>query len=83
MLSSQLYICIQNAENGAERQILKKSLGKAGIQWQRRPEKKWLAKLLADKGAVGSLLEFLKNTDVGNRENAREREMEWEQRRDQ
>ena len=66
-----------------ERRVLKKSLGKAGIQWQRRPGKKWLAKRLADKYAVGSLLDFLKNTEVGSRENAREREMEWEQRRDQ
>ena len=33
--------------------------------------------------AVGSLLDFLKNTDVGSSENAREKEMEWEQRRDQ
>lgn len=35
-----------------------------------------MAKLLADKAAVGPLLEFLKNTDVGNRENVREREID-------
>ena len=33
----------------AERQALRKNLRKAGIQWQRRPEKRWLAELLADK----------------------------------
>lgn len=37
----------------AERRVLRKSLGKAGIQWQRRPEKRWLAELLADKYAIG------------------------------
>lgn len=62
----------------ATRRILRKSLGEAGIQWQRRLEKNWLAKLLANQAAVGSLLEFLENTNVGNRENAREKEIEWE-----
>ena len=66
-----------------ERQILKKSLDKAGVQWQRRPEKKWLAELLANTYAVGSLLEFLKNTEVGSREGTAERMAEWGQRRDQ
>ncbi len=46
-----------------ERRTLKKSLGKAEIQWQRQPEKSWLAELLANNHAVGSLLEFLKNTE--------------------
>ena len=66
-----------------ERRILKKSLDKAGVQWQRRPEKKWLAELLANTYAVGSLLEFLKNTEVGSREGTGERMAEWGQRRDQ
>ena len=66
-----------------ERRALKKNLRKAGIQWQGRPEKKWLAQLLADKHAVGPLLEFLKNTEVGSREKATEREAERQQRRDQ
>ncbi len=65
-----------------ERRALKKNLRKAGIQWQRRPEKRWLTQLLADKHAVGPLLEFLKNTEVGNR-GAAEREAEWQERRDQ
>ncbi len=61
----------------------KEELGKVGIQWQRRPEKRWLAKLLADRYAVGPVLEFLKNTEVGSRDGGAERENEWEQRRDQ
>ena len=56
-----------------ERRILKESLGKAGVQWQRRPEKKWLAELLANTYAVGPLLEFLKNTEVGSRESTADR----------
>ncbi len=67
----------------AERRALKKNLKKVGIQWQRRPEKKWLAELLADRYAVGPVLEFLKDTEVGNREGGREKETEWERRRDQ
>lgn len=42
-----------------------------------------MAELLANRHAVGPLLEFLKNTEVGSREGAVEKEMEWEQRRDQ
>lgn len=32
--------------------------------------------------AVGSLLKFLKNTEIGYRKGAAQRELEWEQRRD-
>ena len=67
----------------AECRALRKNLGKVGIQWQRRPEKRWLAELLADKHAVGPLLEFLNNTEVRSREGAAEKETEWERRRDQ
>ena len=66
-----------------ERRALRKNLKKAGVKWQRRSEKRWLAQLLADKHAVGPLLEFLNNTEVGNRGGAAEREAEWQQRRDQ
>ena len=62
---------------------LKKSLCKAGIQRQRRPEKRFLAGLLANKHAAGSLQEFLKNIEVGSREGAAEKAVEWRQRRDQ
>ena len=66
----------------AERRALKKNLrNEAGIRWQRRPEKKWLAELLADRHAVGPLLEFLKSTQVGSREGEAEKEEEWERRR--
>ena len=70
----------------SKRRALRKSLSKAGMQWQRRSEKKWLAELLANKYvqyAVGPQLEFSKNTEVGSREDAAERELEWGQRRDQ
>ena len=33
--------------------------------------------------AVGLLVDFLKSTEVGAREGARERELEWERRDDQ
>ena len=66
----------------AERQILRKNLGKAGIQWQRWPEKRWLAELLADRYAVGPVLEFWRSTEVGSRNGGADREKEWEQRRD-
>ncbi len=60
-----------------KRRILRINLKKAGVEWQRRSEKSCLVQLLADRHAVGSLLEFLENTEVGNREGAVEREAEW------
>ena len=45
---------------------MKRSLDKVGIQWQRRPEKKWLAELLANERAIGPLLVCLKDTEVGS-----------------
>ena len=48
-----------------------------------RAEKRWLAGLLANEQAVGPLLKFLKSTEIGCREGTVERELEWEQRRDQ
>ena len=61
-----------------ERRVLSKDLRRAGIRWQRRPEKKWLAGLLANRYAVGPLLEFLKDTEVGCREGAAEKTAELE-----
>ena len=49
---------------------MKRSLDKIGIQWQRQPEKKWLAELLANERAVGPLLVYLQDTEVGSREGA-------------
>ncbi len=66
-----------------ERRVLSRSLGKVGIQWQRRPEKKWLAELLANERAVGPLLVYLQYTEVGSREGAGEKTMDWRRRNDQ
>lgn len=80
MLSSRS--CIYTPSVERERQALKRSLKKVGIQWQRRSERKWLAELLANSYAVGTLLEFLKETAVVSREGAVEKAIEWAQRRD-
>ena len=66
-----------------ERRVLKKSLKKVSIQWQRRPKKKWLAESLANRYRVGPLLEFLKETEVGSKEGAVEKAVQWARRRDQ
>lgn len=39
--------------------------------------------MLANEKALGPLLGFLKSTDVGRGEEAKERELEWERRDDQ
>ena len=57
--------------------------GQVGGPVQRRPEKKWLAELLANERAVGPLLVYLNDTEVGSREGAVEKTMEWRQRSDQ
>ena len=62
---------------------IKKKPGQRRDSVAKATKKKWLAKLLADKHAVGLLLEFLKNTEVGSREGTAERMAEWGQRRDQ
>ena len=50
---------------------------------QSRPERRWLGRLLANERAVGPVLKFLKDTEVGRREGVRERELEWQKRSDQ
>lgn len=57
-----------------ERRGLKKNLDKIGIRWQRRPEKKWFAELIANERAV---------TEVDSREGAAEVTTEWRRRSDQ
>lgn len=42
-----------------------------------------MAELLVDRYIIGPLLKFLKNTEVEIRDDVVEREIEWEQRRDQ
>ena len=44
---------------------------------------RWLADLLGDEKATAPLLKFLKATGIGEREVARERELEWESKNDQ
>lgn len=53
------------------------------MAWQIQGEGKWVASLLGNEKAVAPLLNFLKRTDVGGREGARERELEWEREDDQ
>ncbi len=66
-----------------KRWTLRKNLRKARIEWQKRSEKRWLAQLLANRYALGLLLEFLENTEVGSRGEAVERKAKWQQKRDQ
>lgn len=47
-----------------------------------REKKDWQSWYVADGKALGPLLEFLKATEVGGREGAREREREWERQND-
>ena len=44
---------------------------------------RWLAQLLADRHAVGLLLESLKNIKFRNRGEMTEWEIKWQQRKDQ
>ena len=66
-----------------ERRHLVRELGKEGIRWQAQAERRWVAELIANERAVAPLLRFLKKTEIGGREGARERELEWERRNDQ
>ena len=50
-----------------------------GIGWQRRPERRWVASLLADEQAIRPLLKYLMTTEVGGREGETERAAEWGQ----
>ena len=65
-----------------ERRRLIRELGKQGITWEAQVDKRWLASLLANERAIGALLKFLEDTEVGSREGATEREAEWERRND-
>ena len=66
-----------------ERRKLSRELDQLGIRWQPRPEKRWLGSLLANERAIRPILQFLRNTEVGSRDGTRERELEWQRRRDQ
>lgn len=56
---------------------------KEGIRWQGWSERKGLAELVANEKAMGPLIGFIKSTEVGGRHEAKERELEWQQRNDQ
>ena len=66
-----------------QRRKLVRRLSAKNISWQGWTEKKGLANLVADEKALGPLLDFLKATEVGCREGAGERGLEWEQRNNQ
>ena len=63
--------------------MLKRELKVLGIGWQCRPERRWVANLLANEQAVQPLLKFLMTTEVGHRERGAERATEWGERVDQ
>ena len=67
----------------SERRKLIRELRKRSINWQARPDKRWLASLLANEQAVGAMINFLRHTEVGSRNGAAERETEWERRNDE
>ena len=54
-----------------------------GVRWQAQAKRKWLADLLASERATKPLLRFLQTTEVGGREGAKERQLEWERKNDQ
>ena len=81
--NSRLGTYTPSAENGKEWRKLLRNIYKEGIRWQGWTERKGLAELLANEKALGPLVGFLKSTDVGGREGAKERELEWERRDDQ
>ncbi len=66
-----------------QKRKLVQELGKEGVPWQPQVERRWLAGLLGDEKAMAPLLKFLKATRIGEREVARERELEWERKNDQ
>ncbi len=67
-----------------ERRKLIRELEKDGVTWQAQgqAEKRWMASLLANEKAILPLIKFLRATEIGAREGAREREIEWEQKND-
>lgn len=73
-----------NVRNGGEKaEFFKKELKELEIGWQRRPERRWVANLLANEQAVRPLLKYLMTTEVGSREGGAERAARWDERVDQ
>ena len=77
------YLYIKCQRWRRERQKLTSGLHKERISWQGWTKKKGLARLLANERALGPFLEYLKSTEVGEKEGGKEREFEQEQRNDQ
>lgn len=63
-----------------ERRKLSRNLYKERIHWQGWTEKQGLAELLVNEKAVDPEVDFSKSTELGAREGARERVLEWERR---
>lgn len=61
----------------------KKELEVLEIGWQRRPERRWVANLLANEQAVRPLLKYIMTTEVESQEREMERAAGWDQRVDQ
>lgn len=59
-----------------QRRKLIRSLSAKKVNWQGWTERKGLAKLAVDEGALGPLVELLKKTELGSRAVVRERERE-------
>ena len=74
--SKQLNTFILDVASGRNRRKLVRELEKEGIKWHPQVERRWLAGLLGDEKAVAPLSKFLKTTGIGEREGARERELE-------
>lgn len=53
-----------------------------GTGWQRGPERRWLANLLANEQALKPLLRYLMGAEVGGREEEADKAAERDQRAD-
>lgn len=81
--NSRLSIYIPSGEDGEKNgENFSEICAKKELNGKGWTEKRGLAELLANEKAMGPLLGFFKSTEVGGREGARERELEWEQRDD-
>lgn len=61
------------------RRVLKEELRAFGIGWQRRPEKRLVAKSTGERASGTTATEYLMTTEVGGREGGAEGAVEWEQ----
>lgn len=66
-----------------ERRVLQRELQVLEIEWQHRPERRWVANLGANEQAVRPLLKYLMTSEVGGQEGGSEKAAEWGQGVDQ